>query len=74
MGTLAKSLAEEWARHGVRVNAIAPGVFSTCLNESLIHGTAHGKEMLRRTPMDRYGNPDEAVGAAMFLATDAAAG
>jgi NAD(P)-dependent dehydrogenase (short-subunit alcohol dehydrogenase family) len=73
VGSLTKSLAVEWARHGVRVNAIAPGIFPTALNESLIHGTARGRELLRRTPMGRYGNPDELTGAAVFLASDAAA-
>ncbi len=72
VGALTKSLAVEWAHHGVRVNAIAPGIFPTALNENLIHGTARGKEMLLRTPMGRYGNPDELAGAAIFLASDAA--
>ncbi len=73
VGALTKSLAVEWARHGVRVNAIAPGIFPTSLNESLIHGTARGRELLLRTPMGRYGNPEEVAGAAVFLASDAAA-
>lgn len=72
VAALTKSLAVEWARHGVCVNAIAPGVFRTELNSSLLDGTARGKEFLLRTPMGRFGNVEELVGAAVFLASDAA--
>ena len=72
VGALTKSLAVEWAPMGVRVNAIAPGIFPTELNESLVRGTERGRELLQRTPMGRYGRADEVVGAAVYLASDAA--
>lgn len=70
--SLTQSLATEWARYGVRVNAIAPGVIRTALNEKLLDGTARGQEFLMRTPMKRFGTPEEIAGAAVYLASDAA--
>jgi NAD(P)-dependent dehydrogenase (short-subunit alcohol dehydrogenase family) len=70
--SLTKSLAVEWAGRGVCVNAIAPGVFPTALNSELLQGTNRGQELLMRTPMKRFGNADEIVGAAILLASDAA--
>ena len=72
VASLTKSLAIEWARYGVNVNAIAPGVFRTALNEKLLDETPRGKEFLTRTPMGRFGNVEELAGAAVFLASEAA--
>jgi len=72
VASLTKSLAIEWSQRGVRVNAIAPGVFRTALNQKLLDETERGREFLLRTPMRRFGNVDELAGAAVFLASDAA--
>ncbi len=69
---LTRSLAVEWAKAGVCVNAILPGVFRTALNEGLLDGTERGRELLLRTPMGRYGRVEELVGAAVFLASESA--
>ncbi len=72
VASLTKSLAVEWSRHGVMVNAIAPGVFRTALNQKLLDTTPRGQELLTRTPMGRFGRVEELAGAAVFLASDAA--
>ena len=70
--SLTKSLAIEWSPDKINVNAIAPGVFRTDLNAGLLDGTDRGREFLLRTPMKRFGKPEELVGAAVLLASDAA--
>jgi NAD(P)-dependent dehydrogenase (short-subunit alcohol dehydrogenase family) len=72
VGSLTKTLAVEWSSRGVRVNAIAPGVFRTALNQKLLDETDRGREFLLRTPMRRFGKVEELAGAAIFLASDAA--
>jgi NAD(P)-dependent dehydrogenase (short-subunit alcohol dehydrogenase family) len=68
VGALTRSLAVEWGDQGVCVNAIAPGIFPTELNRVLLD-SPRGHELLLRTPMHRFGNVEEVVGAAIYLAS-----
>jgi NAD(P)-dependent dehydrogenase (short-subunit alcohol dehydrogenase family) len=68
---LTRALAVEWAPHNVTVNAIVPGVLRTDLNRAMLDGP-RGQEFLMRTPMRRFARVDEIVGAAVYLASDAA--
>ena len=70
--SLTRSLAVEWARDNIVVNAIAPGIFPTEMTRQIVEGTPRGQELLLRTPMRRFGKPEEVCGAAVLLASDAA--
>ena len=65
-------LGLEWAKRGVRVNAVGPGYFATDLTEGLRENDSLAAKITNRTPMGRFGAPDELVGACLFLASDAA--
>jgi NAD(P)-dependent dehydrogenase (short-subunit alcohol dehydrogenase family) len=69
---LTRGLANEWAQYGIRVNGIAPGVFPTDLNKPLIEGTPRGAFLKAHTPLGRFGDADELVGAAIYLASPSA--
>lgn len=69
---LTRSLANEWAKHGIRTNAIAPGFVPTDINRKMIEGTDRGRRILEHTPMGRFGSGEEIAGAAVFLASPAA--
>lgn len=70
---LTRQLALEWAPKGIRVNAVAPGYFATDLTEGLRTHPVLGRRVLDRTPLGRFGDPEEIVGASLFLASSAAA-
>ncbi|MEM6393995.1 MAG: glucose 1-dehydrogenase [Planctomycetota bacterium] len=68
---LTHSLANEWAKHGIRTNGVAPGFIPTDINRKMIEGTDRGRRILEHTPMARFGTSDEIAGAAVYLASDA---
>src|ERR1700722_11486311 len=70
VSSLTRSLAVEWSKKGVTVNAVAPGVFRTDLNAQLLDSTPRGQELLMRTPMGRFGKTEELIGAVVYLASD----
>ena len=69
---LTRGLANEWAKFGIRTNAIAPGFIPTDLNRKMLEGTDRGRRILEHTPMARFGTPEEIAGGAVFLASPAA--
>ncbi len=69
---LTKGMAIDWGRHGIRVNGLGPGYFATELNTALVADEKFSGWLTDRTPLGRWGNVDELVGAAVFLASDAA--
>jgi gluconate 5-dehydrogenase len=68
---MTKGMAAEWGKHGIRVNGIGPGYFRTEMNTALAQNEAFSKWVAGRTPLGRWGEVDELVGAALFLASDA---
>jgi gluconate 5-dehydrogenase len=68
---LTKGMATDWAKHGLNINAIAPGYFKTPLNQALVDNPEFSAWLEKRTPAGRWGNVDELIGAAVFLASDA---
>ncbi|MEL6948347.1 MAG: SDR family oxidoreductase [Pseudomonadota bacterium] len=71
VGNLTKGMATDWAKHGLQCNAIAPGYFDTPLNAALVADPDFSAWLEKRTPAGRWGNVEELVGAAIFLASDA---
>lgn len=70
---ITRALANEWAKHGINVNAIAPGYMATEITAALRDDPVRGPSMLARIPAGRWGTPEDLQGAVVFLASDAAA-
>ena len=70
---LTRALANEWARYNINVNAIAPGYMATNNTQNLRSDEQRSDEILSRIPAGRWGTPEDITGAAIFLASDAAA-
>ena len=68
---LTKALSNEWASRGININAIAPGYIATEMNTALIEDEGRSKEILSRIPAGRWGTPEDIMGTAIFLASDA---
>ncbi len=68
---LTQAMAAEWASHGIQANAIGPGYMITDMNQALIDNPAFDAWVKDRTPAKRWGRPEELIGAAVFLASDA---
>ena len=69
---LTRSLALAWAQDGIRVNAVAPGWIATPLTQALQNDAVRSAELISRTPLGRWGNPDEVAGPVLFLASELA--
>lgn len=72
VANITRGMAVDWARHGLNVNGIAPGYFATELNEALLKDDKFNAWIETRTPMGRWGQPEELGGAVVFLASEAA--
>ncbi|MBZ9773578.1 SDR family oxidoreductase [Mesorhizobium sp. CO1-1-8] len=68
---LTRGMCADWARYGLQINAIAPGYFRTEMNQALVDNPEFSGWLEKRTPAGRWGNVDELIGAAVFLASDA---
>jgi gluconate 5-dehydrogenase len=68
---LTKAMATDWGKHGIRVNGLGPGYFRTPLNKALVEDETFSAWLAARTPLGRWGEVEELVGAAVFLASDA---
>ena len=68
---LTKGMCVDWARHGIQVNGLAPGYFKTELTSALVDDAAFTAWLAGRTPAGRWGEVEELIGAAIFLASDA---
>jgi len=71
LGQLTKALANEWAKHNVQVNAIAPGYINTDMNEGLKGQPERMEQISARIPAGRWGQPEDFAGPTVFLASDA---
>lgn len=72
VASLTKSLANEWAQYGINVNAIAPGYVDTAITVPIKNNPDRNSSILARIPAGRWGVPNDVMGAAVFLASDAA--
>ena len=68
---LTRGMCADWAKHGLQINAIAPGYFKTPLNQALVDSTEFSSWLEKRTPAARWGNVEELIGAAVFLSGEA---
>jgi gluconate 5-dehydrogenase len=68
---LTRGMCTDWAQHGIQINAIAPGYFKTPLNQALVEHPEFSAWLEKRTPARRWGDVQELIGAAVFLASDA---
>jgi gluconate 5-dehydrogenase len=68
---LTKGMCADWAKHGIQVNAIGPGYFKTPLNQALVDNPEFSAWVEKRTPAGRWGDVEELIGAAVFLASPA---
>jgi len=68
---LTRAMATNWAKHNIQVNAIGPGYFKTETTKSLFENEEFSNWLCRRTPANRWGNPEELIGTLVYLSSDA---